>query len=88
MPAYSFYALDPSGNTSDYLVRTYLTDHDACDRARQLLSGSFGIEIWDGRRLVSQITTATSAMDAGETIERIPNWPARHLPALLSNKAA
>lgn len=65
MPSYSFYLLDATGSTCDYLVKTCLSDQAARERAASLLPGTCGVEIWRARRLVGRVLPGGQDAAAG-----------------------
>jgi hypothetical protein len=64
MLTYSFYLLDITGMTYDYLVRSCRNDEDARESARRLCGDAPEVEIWNGTRMVARITAAADDREA------------------------
>lgn len=88
MPSYSFYLLDPSGNTYDYLVKTCPSDQAACDDAMNLFAGASDVEIWHARRLIGRVSPSTVAAKQPKSTGIIVRWFDHPLPSLTPPLAA
>lgn len=85
MPSYSFYLLDSTGATYDYLVQTCVTDQAARERAMHLLSGSAGVEVWRAKRLVGRLNPLLASAEQADDRLATGRWferPARVVEAM------